>query len=107
MSSTTSKRLLRVWSIIDGAHETGAGSVSISYLTAAMVGGEKWAKLEAIAAQAPLSPEEYRAFLEGDALLDLDPPALTPAEYDAWYDQEMDRLSAETDRVLSTPDVVV
>lgn len=107
MSSTTSKRLRRVWSVVDSAYETGATSVSIAYLEAALDGGEKWAKLEALAAQAPMAPDEYRAFLETDSLEDLDPPALTPAEYDRWYDQEMDRLSAEQDKILNAPDVVL
>jgi hypothetical protein len=108
MSSTTSKRLRRVWGIVESAYETGAMSVSIAYLEAALNGGEKWTKLEALAEGAPLPPDEYRAVYDlpdHSYLQGLDP--LTPAEYERWYDQEMDRLSAEQDKILNAPDVVL
>ena len=108
MSSTTSKRLKRIWGIIDSAYETGAVMVSVAFLEAALDGGEKWARLEAIAAQAPLPPAEYRASYfetvelaaEGHATAVV--PEVTPAGYEVWYDQEMDRLDHETEKVLAS-----
>lgn len=112
MSSTTSKRLRRVWGIVESAAETGAMSVSIAYLEAALTGGEKWAKLEALAAEAPLPPDEYRAEYEFIQSIEVKTPtelygSRTPAEYERWYDSEMDRLAAETDKILNAPDVVL
>lgn len=109
MSSTTSKRLRRVWGIVEGAAETGATSVSIAYLEAALTGGEKWAKLEALANEAPLPPEEYVAFLADQREEGREDPVdwRGPDEYRRWYDSEMDRLAAETDKILHAPDVVL
>lgn len=110
MSSTTSKRLRRVWGIVDSAAATGAMCVSIAYLEAALTGGEKWAKLEALAAEAPLPPDEYKADYRETERRGINPTAeygaRTPAEYERWYDSEMDRLAAETDKILHAPDVV-
>jgi hypothetical protein len=110
MSSTTSKRLRRVWGIVDSAAETGAVVVSIAYLEAALVGGEKWAKLEGLAAQAPLPPDEYRAAY-ADAMASSPPDRFGPFEpgpdYEFWYESELDRLAAEQDKILNAPDVVL
>lgn len=88
-------------------------SVSIAFLEAALNGGEKWAKLEALAAEAPLPPEDYYASYfetlelvstgQGGAVV----PEKTPSEYERWYDSEMDRLATETDKILNAPDVVL
>jgi hypothetical protein len=107
VSSTTSKRLRRVWSIVDSAAETGAATVSVAYLTAALEGGERWAKLEALAAEAPLPPDEYRAAW-AEAMRNPGTGSYQdPADYERWYDQEMDRLAAEQDKILNAPEVVL
>lgn len=99
-----------MWGIVDSAAETGAVVVSIAYLEAALVGGEKWAKLEALAAQAPLPPAEYRAqYLEASTAEGTPSErfgASTPDEYERTYDAIMDRLAAEQDKILNAPDVV-
>lgn len=109
MSSTTSKRLRRVWGIVTSAAETGNLTVSIAYLEAALEGGPRWAKLEALAAAAPLPPDEYR--VEWDQARALGPLNVSsmqdPLDYERWYDREMDRLAAETDKILNAPDVVL
>lgn len=113
MSSTTSKRLKRVWGIVESAAETGAHSISIAYLEAALNGGEKWAKLEALAAEAPLPPEEYRALyfqtLEEASASNgqVNIPEKTPDEYVRWYDSELARIEFAEEAILSAPDVVL
>jgi len=111
MSSTTSKRLRRVWSIVDSAYETGATTITVAFLVAALEGGEKWAKLEALAAEAPLSPEEYKSDYRDTERRGINPTSeygsRTPAEYERWYDSEMDRLALAHEAILSAPDVVL
>lgn len=97
-----------MWSIVDSAAETGNVTVSIAYLTAALEGGERWAKLEALAAEAPLPPEEYRAIWRNAAATNEPQPGeFPPDDYERWYDQELDRLHAEQDKILNAPDVVL